>query len=107
MAAAGMVGFAPVALAEDDDEPPLAEEMDEISGALKSLRRLKRDPERWSKSAAAIRKGADHCVKAMTMVPKEIEALPDGPAKVKAMADSRRLMALMLAGFCELELAFL
>ena len=29
------------------------------------------------------------------------------PAKLKALADSRRLMGLTLAGFAELELAFL
>ena len=62
--AAGMMGIAPVAQAADDDETPLAIQMDEMSSALKSLRRLKRDPERWSKSAAAIEKGAQACIKA-------------------------------------------
>ena len=46
-------------------------------------------------------------IAAMTMIPKEIKALPEGPAKIKALADSRRLMGLTLAGFAELELAFL
>jgi len=105
VAAAGIMSFGPVAQAED--ESPLGEQMDEMSGALKSLRRLKRDPERWAKSAAAIEKGAQACIKVMTMVPKEIADLPAGPAKAKALADSRRLMGLTLAGFAELELAFL
>ena len=105
VAAAGMMGFAPVAQAED--ETPLGEQMDEMSGALKSLRRLKRDPERWTKSAASVEKGTAACIKAMTLVPTEIADLPAGPAKAKALADSRRLMGLVLAGFAELELAFL
>lgn len=106
VAAAGMMGFAPVAEAAD---PPkdLEEAMDAMSGSLKSLRRLKRDPERWTKSAAAIAEGSEACIAAMTMIPKEIKDLPDGPAKTKALADSRRLMGLSLAGFAELELAFL
>ena len=105
--AAGMVGIAPVAQAADDDETPLAIQMDEMSSALKSLRRLARDPERWSKSAAAIVKGAQACIKAMAYVPSEIEALPAGLEKAKALADARRMMGLTLAAFSELELAFL
>ena len=105
--AAGMMGIAPVAQAADDDETPLAIQMDEMSSALKSLRRLKRDPERWSKSAAAIEKGAQACIKAMAYVPSEIEALPAGPEKAKALADARRMLGLTLAAFSELELAFL
>lgn len=107
IAVAGFVGFAPVAQAQEDDEDPLAEHMDEISGSLKSLRRLARDPDRWNKSAEAIAKGSQACIKAMSLIPKEIRALPDGPAKTKALADTRRLMGLTLAGLAELELAFL
>ena len=106
IAAAGMVGFAPVAQAEDE-ESPMAKAMDEMSGALKSLRRLKRDPDRWNKSAAAVAKGSEAVIGAMTLVPKEIAKMPDGPAKTKALADSRRLMGLTLAGYAQLELAFL
>lgn len=108
VAAAGMLGFAPVAQAqEEEEESPLMLAMEEISGSLKSLRRLKRDPERWTKSAEEIRKGADWVIKAMAYVPAEIEAMPDGPEKIKAKADARRLMGLTLAAFCELELAHL
>jgi hypothetical protein len=107
VATAGFIGFAPVAHAQDDEETPLAKAMDEISGSLKSLRRLERDPEKWTKSAASIRGGADACIKAMAFVPAEIEAMPDGPEKLKAKADARRLMGLTLAALCELELAFL
>jgi hypothetical protein len=43
----------------------------------------------------------------MKWIPKEIEELPEGPEKIRALADSRRLMGLTLAGYAELELAFL
>ena len=49
----------------------------------------------------------DVVISAMRMIPREIQDLPDGPAKLKALADSRRLMGLTLAGYGRLELAFL
>lgn len=109
--AAGVLGFAPVAQADHHEkgEGPkdLEEAMDLMSGALKGLRRLKKDPERWTKSAAKVAEGSAALIAAMKMVPRQIKELPEGPAKVKALADSRRLMGLSLAGLAELELAFL
>ena len=46
--AAGCVGLAPV----QADDTPLGKEMDKVSGALKSLRKLAKTEERWSASAA-------------------------------------------------------
>jgi hypothetical protein len=106
VAAAGFVGFSPVVKAEDE-ESPLGLAMEEMSSALKSLRRLERDPERWTKSAAVVHAGGDACIKAMSLIPKEVEAMKDGPEKTKAIADVRRFMALTLAAYAELELAFL
>ena len=103
---AGVAGVAPVQ-ADDDEMTPLAKEMDEIAGALKGLRRLKRSPDRWTASAEAIRKVLPNAEKCIPMVPREIEALPDGPEKTKALADSRRYMGMMYVALCELELAFL
>lgn len=89
--------------------PPkdMAEAMDTMSGSLKLLRRLRRDPDRWTKSAAMVAKGSSVVISAMRMVPREIQNLPDGPDKLTALADSRRLMGLTLAGYARLELAFL
>lgn len=110
VAAAGLLGSVP--LQADHHEKgkgpaDLEEAMDEMSGALKSLRRLKRDPDKWNKSAAAVAAGSKACIAAMSMVPEEVKKMPDGPAKMKALADVRRLMGLTLAGYAELELAFL
>tara|TARA_B100000459_G_scaffold144825_1_gene108247 strand:+ start:547 stop:1005 length:459 start_codon:yes stop_codon:yes gene_type:complete len=95
--------------APEKETPPkdMAEAMDAMSGSLKLLRRLKRDPDRWTKSAAMVAKGSSVVISAMRMIPREIQDLPDGPAKLKALADSRRLMGLTLAGYGRLELAFL
>ena len=43
----------------------------------------------------------------MKWIPKQILELPEGPEKIRALADSRRLMGLTLVGYAELELAFL
>lgn len=110
VAAAGILGSVPVqADHHEKGKGPanLEEAMDEMSGALKSLRRLKRDPDKWNKSAAKVAEGAKACIAAMSMVPKQVAQMPAGPAKTKALADVRRLMGLTLAGYAELELAFL
>lgn len=94
---------------EPTERPPkdMAEAMDMMSGSLKLLRRLRRDPERWTKSAAMVAEGSSSVISAMKMVPREIRSLPEGPVKLKALADSRRLMGLTLVGYARLELAFL
>ena len=107
----GVLGVSPHARSGEDEgkkEPKdMAEAMDEMSGSLKMLRRLRRDPDRWVKSAAMVAKGSQAVILAMKFVPNEIGELPEGPDKIKALADSRRLMGLTLAGYAELELAFL
>ena len=107
--AAGVVGFAPVAQAQDEPEAPknLEEAMDMISGSLKMLRRLSREDDHWNKCAAKVAEGSQAVIAAMNMVPKSIKAMPDGAAKRKALADTRRLMGLTLAAFGELEMAYL
>tara|TARA_B100000519_G_C14058713_1_gene350992 strand:+ start:18 stop:488 length:471 start_codon:yes stop_codon:yes gene_type:complete len=113
-AAVGVLGVAPVSPAAEDEKSDtkiapkdMAEAMDYMSGSLKGLRRLRRDPDRWKKSAALVAEGSQYVIAAMKMVPSEIQKLPEGPDKIKALADSRRLMGLTLAGYAELELAFL
>ena len=111
VAALGLLGLAPHARSGEDTEKSEAKDMEEamdlMSGSLKGLRRLRRDPDRWTKSAALVAEGSQSVIAAMKWIPKEIEELPEGPEKIKALADSRRLMGLTLAGYAELELAFL
>ncbi|HAT19480.1 MAG: hypothetical protein VX317_01415 [Verrucomicrobiota bacterium] len=111
VAALGLLGLAPHARSGEDTKKSEAKDMEEamdlMSGSLKGLRRLRRDPDRWTKSAALVAEGSQSVIAAMKWIPKEIEELPEGPEKIKALADSRRLMGLTLAGYAELELAFL
>ncbi len=110
-AAVALLGFVPHAEGGEEKKSAgpkdMEEAMDLMSGSLKGLRRLRRDPDRWTKSAALVAEGSQSVIAAMKWIPKEIKELPDGPDKIKALADSRRLMGLTLAGFAELELAFL
>ncbi|HJM65383.1 MAG: hypothetical protein CMN05_00240 [Roseibacillus sp.] len=111
VAAVGLLGVAPHARSGEDTKEPEAKDMEEamdlMSGSLKRLRRLRRDPDRWTKSAALVAEGSQIVIASMKWIPKEIEELPEGPEKIRALADSRRLMGLTLAGYAELELAFL
>ena len=111
VAAVGLFGLAPHARGGEEAEKPepkdMGEAMDLMSGSLKRLRRLRRDPERWTKSAALVAEGSRIVVASMKWIPKQIEELPEGPEKIRALADSRRLMGLTLVGYAELELAFL
>ena len=110
-AAVALFGFVPHAEGGEENKnagpKDMEEAMDLMSGSLKGLRRLRRDPDRWTKSAALVAEGSQSVIAAMKWIPKEIKELPAGPDKIKALADSRRLMGLTLAGFAELELAFL
>lgn len=97
----GLVGIAPVAA--DDDETPLAEQMETVSGSLKKLRKA----EGFEAKAALVRDAQAACVKSLQYLPAMFKDMKDAKAKAKATADYKRLMGLTLAGLGELELAFL
>ena len=103
--ATGFVGMAPMAAVAD--ETPLGEEMEKVSGALKSLWRLSKTDERWTASAVRMREAQTACIKALAHLPARIEEMPKGVEKAKAAADYKRLMGLSLALFAELEVAFM
>ena len=89
----------------DDDETPLGEAMEQSGKALKSLRKM--DKGDWAGGAKAARTSADGMRKGMEFIPALVKEMPDGKKKVKAVADYRRMMGLVYAALCELELAFL
>lgn len=97
----GFVGVAPVVA--DDDETPLAEQMDTVSGSLKKLRKA----ENFEAKAALMRDAQAACIKSMEYLPAMFKDMKDEKEKAKATADFKRLMGLTLAGLGELELAFL
>ena len=104
VAVTGLVGIAP--MQAEDDHTPLGKEMDAMSGALKSLRRSVRAKD-WEGSAAKMREAQVAVINAMALVPSEIEALKDAKAKAIAISDNKRMLGLVLASFCELEMLFL
>ncbi len=84
----------------DDDETPLAEEMDVLSGSLKRLRKAETTAEKVELVHAA-QKATIKSLQYSPMVFKDIKE------KAKATADYKRLIGLTYAKLCELELAYL
>ena len=97
----GFVGIAPVM--GDDDETPLGEQMETVSGSLKKLRRA----DGFEAKAVLARKAQTSCIKSMQFLPAMFKDMKDAKEKAMAIADFKRLMGLTLAGLGELELAFL
>ena len=90
---------------EDEDQTPMGREMEASAKALKSLRKIKKDD--WDAMAKAARTAHEAFLKSMAYTPVLIKDMKDGPEKVKALADSRRLLGLCYAALCELEIAYL
>lgn len=101
VAVMGLTGISPV-LAEED-ETPLAEQMEDVSGALKGLRKA----DGFAAKAELARKGQAACIKALQFLPVMFEGIKDEKEKTRVTADYRRMMGMMLSGLAELELAFL
>jgi len=91
--------------AQDDDETPMAREMDAAGDALKLLRRIK--PTDYAAGAKAARTAHEALRRSMEYTPAQIEKMPEGAEKVKAIADARMLLGLSYVAVCELELAYL
>jgi len=87
----------------DDDETPLAEQMSEMSSALKGLRKA----ETWADKIALAQKGQAASLKSLEYLPAIFKNVTDPKEKAKQTADYKRLVGLSYAGYCELELAFM
>jgi hypothetical protein len=98
----GLVAIAPVR-ADDDEETPLGEQMEDVSRALKGLRKA---PDFAAKAELA-RKGQTAVINSLKYLPVMFEGMKDEKVKTKATADFKRMMGQALMLFAELELAFL
>ncbi|MDB4750905.1 hypothetical protein OAF70_03030 [Akkermansiaceae bacterium] len=87
----------------DDDETPLAEEMDVLSGSLKRLRKAETTAEKVELVHAAQKA----TIKSLQYSPMVFKDIKDEKEKAKATADYKRLIGLTYAKLCELELAYL
>ena len=100
------LAFSLPAMADDEsDETPLGKSMEQSGKALKSLRKMPKDD--WKAGAKAAREAADGLRKGMEFIPALVKEMPEGKAKIKSVADYRRMMGLAYAALCELELAYL
>jgi len=96
----GMGSMTPVVA---DDDTPLGKEMDELSGALKGLRKA----ESWAAKVALAQKGQVATLNSLKHLPVIFKDIKDEAEKKKATADYKRLIGLTYVGLCELEMAFL
>ncbi len=87
----------------DDDETPLGEEMETISGSLKKLRKAETTAEKVELVQAA-QKSA---IKSLAYLPLIFKDLKDEKEKAKATADYKKMLGQTYVKLCELELAYL
>lgn len=85
------------------DDTPLGLQMEAMNDAYKGFRR-ETDP---VKGAAQAREAQQAVVKSLAETPEVIQEMPEGPDKVKAAVEFRKMMAKLLVSLCEVEEAFL
>jgi soluble cytochrome b562 len=85
------------------DETPLGLQMEAMNDAYKGFRR-ETDP---VKGAAQAREAQQAVIKSLAESPVVIQEMPEGPDKVKAAVEFRKMMAKLLVSLCEVEEAFL
>lgn len=87
----------------DEDETPLAEEMDVLSGSLKRLRKAETTEDKVELVHAALKA----TLKSIQYSPMIFKDIKDVKEKAIATADYKRLIGLTFAKLCELEMAYL
>ena len=85
------------------EEPKLIQLMEEFDTAYRGFRR-ETDAE---KALPIVREGQVAFLQSMAMLPPMVEKMPDGPAKAKAAATYRMMMAEVYLMLAKLELAFI
>lgn len=95
--------FAVVPAQAEDEDTPLAVQMDVLNDAYKAFRRT----DDAAEGAKLAREAQEAVIKGMTMTPEFVEkgGHPDG--KEKAMVSYRKQMAQLLINLCDVESAFL
>lgn len=87
----------------DDDETPLTEEMDTISGSLKGLRKA----ESFAAKIKLVQEAQEATIKSLAYLPAIFKDIKDPKELAKGTADFKRLIGLTYAALGELELAFI
>jgi len=90
--------------AQDDKEhTPLGKQMESMNDAYKALRK-ETDA---VKGAALAREAQQAALKATLEVPAVVKEMPEGPDKVKAAVEYRKMMGKLFISLCEVEEAFI
>ena len=104
LAIATVMGFGMVSPSfADEDETPLAKEMDTVSGSLKGLRKA----ETTADKVALVQAAQKASLKSLEYLPAIFKDVKDAKELAKGTADYKRLVGLSYVALCELELAFL
>lgn len=91
-------------MAQDDKEhTPLGKQMEAMNDAYKAFRK-ETDP---VKGAALARDAQQAVLKATLEVPAVVKEMPEGPDKVKAAVEYRKMMGKLFVSLCEVEEAFI
>jgi hypothetical protein len=86
-----------------EEHTELGKQMESMDDAFKGFRR-ETDP---VKGAAEARLAQVSALKSAAELPELVKAMPDGPDKVKAALEYRKMMGKLFIVFCEVEEAFL
>ena len=104
LALVAVIGFSFISpISADDDETPLAEQMSEVSGSLKRLRRA----ESVDEKVALIHKAQVATLKGLEFLPAGFEKIKDAKEKAKMTAGYKKLTGQAYVLLCELEEAVL
>jgi hypothetical protein len=87
----------------DDDETPLGEQMDVLSGSLKKLRRAETTEEK----VALVHDAQKAVIKSLEYLPMIFKDLKDEKEKAKSTADYKMMVGQTYVKLCELETAYL
>ena len=104
LAIATVMGFGIVTPSfADDDETPLAKQMDTVSGSLKGLRKA----ETTADKVALVQAAQKASLKSLEYLPVIFKDVKDPKELAKGTADYKRLVGMSYVALCELELAFI
>ena len=87
----------------DEEMTQLSKHMDELSGLLKSLRRI----DDFDKKAAVVRQAQEELIKCFPLIPELTEKTEDEALKASQVAEYKKLLAENYMLLCDYELAFL
>lgn len=104
LALIAVLGFGFIApVSADEDETPLSEQMDELSGSLKRLRRA----ESVDEKVALIHNAQGAVVKGLSFLPSGFEKVKDAKELAKMTAGYKKMTGQLFVLLCELEEAVL